>query len=144
MRNTLEIINELRGDLAALKSRLIALSENRLLSESQSEAVEQAVSGLSFVVCQYMCLVRKAYGEKDCWRLEEIDKPPEQKEVSVSPRILLTEIIESAREINVKMITLPGQDGCNDKQSKAIEQLVSGYADWRIGDLNQLAISFAR
>ena len=144
MRTTREIIKELRSDLAALKSRLIALSENKLLSESQSEAVDQAMLGLSFIVCQYICMIRKAYGEHFWYRLEKVDKPPEPKEVSVSPRSQLTEIIENVREINVKMITLPGRDGCNDEQSKAIGQLFSGYADWRIDNLNQLVISFAK
>lgn len=143
MQITLKIINELRLQTAALKGRLIALSGNMLLSEPQNKAAETAIDGLNFIVCQYICLIRKAYGEKNCWKLEEIDKPIGPKEVSVSPRVQLKEIIESARDINIKMITLPGQDGCNDEQSQAIEKLVSGFAEWRMEHLKQLEISFA-
>jgi hypothetical protein len=143
MTNSLGIINELRVDIASLKGKIIALSGNRLLSDKQKEAIEQVQQGLSFVVCQYICLVRKAYGEKDCWKLEDIDKPAELKNVSISPNVLLLEITGNAQDLNRKMLNLPGQNGCNDEQSKAIVNLIRGYSDWRIEHLNQLTKSFA-
>jgi len=93
--------------------------------------------------------LRKSFGDRLWYRLEDIDKPEMDKEKNESnygihSKAIIETLKDKARELNKKLLLLPGENGCSDDQSKQIGRLFEGMKIWRIEHLKQLEISFAR
>jgi hypothetical protein len=135
MENTLEILYGLRKRTAALGSLLMAFSRMRGFSPGQDEAIETAVKGLLYFRCEFFGRVRKAYGDTEWQRLEEIDNL-ETVGIEADRRMVLETIIAEARDLHRNMLMLPGIDGAkNGGQSKAVSGLLEGFECWRKEDL---------
>ena len=144
---SIDIIKELRKDFAEILGILLYLQDLRQFSESQTEAIDKAVQGFSFIVVQYIGEIRKSYGEPLWYRLEDIDKPKMDKEKNESRYGIHTvSIIEQikikARDLNKKLLTLPGENNCSDEQSKLIGRLFDGLENWRNEHLMNLVSAF--
>jgi len=149
MQKTMEIINEIRKDFAVIKGILLYLQNLRRFSDDQTKAIDDSLQGFSFIQNQYIGQLRKSFGDRLWYRLEDIDKPEMDKEKNESSygihtKAIIETIKEKARELNKKLLLLPGENGCSDDQSKQIGRLFEGMKIWRIEHLKQLEISFAR
>jgi len=147
MATTIDILQEIRRDFAEITGILLYLQNLRQFSDSQKEAIDEALQGFSFIVVQYIGQIRKSFGEPLWYRLEEIDKPKMDKEKNESAYgIHTTSIIERinnrAMELNKKLLTLPGDNSCTDEQSKNIGLLFEGLQTWRNDDLAILKTAF--
>jgi hypothetical protein len=148
MATSIEILQEIRRDFAEITGILLYLQNLRQFSESQTKAIDNALEGFSFVQVQYIGEIRKSFGERLWYKLEDVDKPEMDEEKNrtnygIHSKSIIDRIKESARELNKKLLLLPGDKGCSDDQSKQIEKLFEGLKTWRIEHLKQLEISFA-
>ena len=154
MRTTLEILQEIRRDFAEITGILLYLQNLRRFSDSQTKAIDEALQGFSFVQVQYIGEIRKSFGDPFWYRLEDIDKPEMDKEKNqtsygIHSKTIIETIKEKARELNKKLLLLPGDNGCSDDQSekddqsKQIGRLFEGLKIWRMEHLKQLELSFA-
>jgi len=168
MATSIEILQEIRRDFAGITGILLYLQNlrpplplyllsqkaqgqnggGRHFSESQTKAIDQALEVFSFVQVQYIGELRKSFGERLWYRLEDIDKPEMDKEKNqvsygIDTKAIIETLKESARELNKKLLLLPGENGCSDEQSDRISRLIEGLTTWRIENLKQLEISFA-
>jgi len=144
---SIDIIKELRKDFAEILGILLYLQDLRQFSESQTEAIDKAVQGFSFIVVQYIGEIRKSYGEPLWYKLEEIDEPCMDKGKNVSnygihKAAIIARINEKARDLNKKLLTLPGENSCDDEQSKLIGRLFDGLENWRNEHLMNLVSAF--
>ena len=149
MATTLDILREIRRDFAVITGILLYLQNLRQFSDDQANAIEKALQGFSFVNVQYIGELRKSFGDRLWYKLEEIDKPVMDKEKNelsygIHSKAIIETIKEKARELNKKLLLLPGENGCSDDQSKQIGQLFEGMKIWRMEHLKQLEKSFAR
>jgi len=149
MQKTMEIINEIRKDFAVIKGILLYLQNLRRFSDDQTKAIDDSLQGFSFIQNQYIGQLRKSFGDRLWYRLEDIDKPEMDKEKNESnygihSKAIIETLKDKARELNKKLLLLPGENGCSDDQSKQIGRLFEGMKIWRIEHLKQLEISFAR
>ena len=149
MQKTMEIINEIRKDFAVIKGILLYLQNLRRFSDDQTKAIDDSLQGFSFIQNQYIGQLRKSFGDRLWYRLEDIDKPEMDKEKNESnygihSKAIIETLKDKARELNKKFLLLPGENGCSDDQSKQIGRLFEGMKIWRIEHLKQLEISFAR
>ena len=145
----MEIINEIRKDFAVIKGILLYLQNLRRFSDDQTKAIDDSLQGFSFIQNQYIGQLRKSFGDRLWYRLEDIDKPEMDKEKNESnygihSKAIIETLKDKARELNKKLLLLPGENGCSDDQSKQIGRLFEGMKIWRIEHLKQLEISFAR
>jgi len=143
MATTIEILKEIRRDFAEITGILLYLQNLRRFSESQTKAIDKALQGFSFIVVRYIGEIRKSFGEPLWYRLEDIDKPKMDKEKNESRYGIHTvSIIEQikikARDLNRKLLLLPGENNCSDDQSKQISRLIEGLGTWRNENLTLL------
>lgn len=143
MATTIEILKEIRRDFAEITGILLYLQNLRRFSESQTKAIDKALQGFSFIVVRYIGEIRKSFGEPLWYRLEDIDKPKMDKEKNESRYGIHTvSIIEQintmAKELNKKLLTLPGENHCTDEQSEKIGLLFDGLENWRNENLTLL------
>jgi len=147
MATTIDILQEIRRDFAEITGILLYLQNLRQFSESQTEAIDEALQGFSFIVVQYIGQIRKSFGERLWYRLEDIDKPKMDKERNESNYGIHTasiiELIKTkAKDLNKKLLTLPGDNSCTDEQSKNIGLLFDGLQTWRNEHLTNLISVF--
>lgn len=147
MADTIEILKEIRRDFAEITGILLYLQNLRQFSVSQKKAIDETLQGFSFIVVQYIGEIRKSFGDPLWYRLEDIDKPEMNKEKNESRYGIQTvSIIEQikikARELNKKLLTLPGENNCSDDQSKQISRLIEGLGTWRNENLTLLKKEF--
>lgn len=140
---SIDIIKELRKDFAEILGILLYLQDLRQFSESQTEAIDKALQGFSFIVVRYIGEIRKSFGEPLWYRLEDIDKPKMDKEKNESRygihTVSIIELINTkSRDLNRKLLLLPGENNCSDDQSKQISRLIEGLGTWRNENLTLL------
>jgi len=140
---SIDIIKELRKDFAEILGILLYLQDLRQFSESQTKAIDKALQGFSFIVVRYIGEIRKSFGEPLWYRLEDIDKPKMDKEKNESRygihTVSIIELINTkSRDLNRKLLLLPGENNCSDDQSKQISRLIEGLGTWRNENLTLL------
>lgn len=142
MKTTLQIIEELRVDCAALMGLIIAMQKMRPFNKDQSKAIESTRQGLKFIQVEHFARLRLACGDEKGRKLEEIDRPIIPQNVSVNPATVLAEICDRAKELQLKLLEIPGDNGCDDTQSNIIKKLIEGFSDWRGHELGELKNAF--
>lgn len=145
MKTTLEILAELRSDAAALAGKLLSFSKRPELKPNQRRAVEETFNALRLIQNHHFCLIRRIYGDSNWQKLEPMDIPDRLDRLAEDPsqtEEALAEISQEARNLHTKILKLPGGNGCDGRQSDAIDYLMMGFGFWRIVELTLMQNQF--
>lgn len=142
MRKNKDIIDELRTDFTAIKGLLNHLSKLRSFSIEQELSIHAAWSSFGFLQSWCLCNIRKVFGDVNWSKLQDIDKPPEKIKSSINIKSILDNIQNQAKNLQVKILQLPGENGLTTDQAKEIDNLQEGLRWWRNVELPRLVSSF--
>jgi hypothetical protein len=143
---SIEIITDIRRQAAIVKSAILYLQQMRTISGDQKRVIEIVRLAFNKIIAREIKELRRLYGDEKFLVIENIDLIIQGDEASkrfgFHTKSLIEQIKKELSLLQMKILTLPGDDGCNGLQSNALDNLQESLRSFRNQEFGELLNAF--